>query len=150
MRSLCAVLLRKTVMASATTAGGGSLIKSLSAEVAETLKKELLLCIEAEPQRNIRKKVCDAVGQLGINLLNENLNGWPELLPFMLQYISIHYEHVKRYSDVQDCVLKRYFAFQVRAPPRQAKPASARVSSSTRFETAASVSLRLSPRRASP
>ena len=79
------MLLRKTVMASATTAGGGSLIKSLSAEVAETLKKELLLCIEAEPQRNIRKKVCDAVGQLGINLLNENLNGWPELLPFMLQ-----------------------------------------------------------------
>ena len=64
---------------------GGSLIKSLSPQVADALKKELLVCIQTEPQRNIRKKVCDAVGQLGINLLNESMQAWPELLPFMLQ-----------------------------------------------------------------
>ena len=83
VRSLCAVLMRKAVMQSASQSGD-SLIKSLDPGVADTLKKELLACIEAEPQRNIRKKVCDAVGQLGINLLSENMSAWPELLPFML------------------------------------------------------------------
>ena len=41
------------------------------------------------------------------------LSGLLVLLPFILQYISIRYEHVKLYSQVQDCVLKRYFAFQL-------------------------------------
>ena len=51
---------------------------------AQELKTGLLQCIEAEPERIIRKKVCDAVGQLGITLLNEDQGAWPELLPFML------------------------------------------------------------------
>ena len=63
---------------------GSSLIQKLSAPVAATMKTELIECIQAEPQRNIRKKVCDAVGQLGINIMSENLQAWPELLPFML------------------------------------------------------------------
>ena len=84
VRSLCAVLLRKSVMQSA-SAAGSSLIKSLSPPVGDTMKKELLACIQNEPARHIRKKVCDAVGQLGINLLTDDMNSWPELLPFMLQ-----------------------------------------------------------------
>ena len=63
---------------------GGSFIHKLSAPVADVLKKELIKSIQAEPQRSIRKKVCDAVGQLGINLMSEDQQAWPELLPFML------------------------------------------------------------------
>jgi hypothetical protein len=83
--ALCAVLLRKSVMACATQAQG-SLISLLSPAVGQALKSHLLACIQSEPKKHIRKKVCDAVGQLGINLLNaDQQNGWPELLPFMLQ-----------------------------------------------------------------
>ena len=57
---------------------------SRAVAVAQALKSELLACIEAEPERGIRKKACDAVGQLGVTLLNEDPNSWPELLPFML------------------------------------------------------------------
>lgn len=78
VRSLCAVLLRKAVMA------GSDATKALAPAVLSLMKTELLACIEAEPQRHIRKKVCDAVGQLGMNLLSVDINGWPELLPFML------------------------------------------------------------------
>jgi len=85
VRALCAILVRKSVMQGATTAAGGSLIKALSPAVGTTLKAELLACIQTEPARHIRKKVCDAVGQLGINLLADDMNSWPELLPFMLQ-----------------------------------------------------------------
>jgi HEAT repeat protein len=85
VRALCAVLLRKSVMACATQAQG-SLISLLSPAVGQALKSHLLACIQSEPKKHIRKKVCDAVGQLGINLLNaDQQNGWPELLPFMLQ-----------------------------------------------------------------
>jgi hypothetical protein len=77
--------LRKSVMACATQAQG-SLISLLSPAVGQALKSHLLACIQSEPKKHIRKKVCDAVGQLGINLLNaDQQNGWPELLPFMLQ-----------------------------------------------------------------
>lgn len=50
----------------------------------QELKDNLLKCIQVEPERSIRKKACDAVGQLGITLLNEDQGAWPELLPFML------------------------------------------------------------------
>lgn len=50
----------------------------------QELKENLLRCIETEPERAIRKKACDAVGQLGITLLNQDPASWPELLPFML------------------------------------------------------------------
>lgn len=84
IRSMSALLLRKAVMQSSSEPGQ-SLITQLSAPVANTLKTQLLECIQLEPQRAIRKKVCDAVGQLGINLLSADMQAWPELLPFMLQ-----------------------------------------------------------------
>lgn len=84
VRSLCAVLLRKAVMQSSQSQPGQSLISILSPAVAEAVKKELLECIQAEPQRNIRKKVCDAVGQLANSLMNTNPQAWPALFPFML------------------------------------------------------------------
>ena len=82
VRSMCAILLRKTIMQSASSSG--SLIKTLSPAVLKTLQEQLILAIQEEPQRTIRKKVCDAVGQLAINLLSADMQAWPELLPFML------------------------------------------------------------------
>ena len=82
VRSLCAVLLRKTVM-QGLQSQENSLIKALSPPVLDAFKKELLECIKQEPQRNIRKKVCDAVGQLGIKVMSDNMQAWPELFEFM-------------------------------------------------------------------
>lgn len=80
IRSMCALLLRKTIMHSS------DLMQKVAPQTGQTLKQQLLECIQIESQRSIRKKVCDAVGQLGIILLEADFaNGWPELLPFMLQ-----------------------------------------------------------------
>lgn len=82
VRSLSAVLLRKEIMRLLSNDGKGMV---LSAALKELLKRELLMCIEAEPSRSIRKKVSDVVGQLGISIMSNEPAGWPELLPFMLQ-----------------------------------------------------------------
>ena len=84
VRSLCAVLLRKAVMHGTWGQAGTSLAKTISPAVAQMLKTELVECIQVEQQRGIRKKVCDAVGQLGISVLSDDMQAWPELLPFML------------------------------------------------------------------
>ena len=56
VRALCAVLLRKSVMASATQAQG-SLISVLSPAVGQALKSHLLACIQSEPKQHIRKNL---------------------------------------------------------------------------------------------
>ena len=86
MRSLCAVLLRKTIMQNVSKDGKTNVpfISCLSAPVLAGLKSELVACVAGETQRHIRKKVCDAVGQLAINVMDKDLQAWPELLPFML------------------------------------------------------------------
>ena len=64
VRSMCGVLLRKTVMQQVPREGNKSvaLVTTLAPQVQQQMKQELLECIKMEPQRNIRKKVCDAVG----------------------------------------------------------------------------------------
>ena len=86
VRSMCAVLLRKAVMQGGTTESGEatSSLARLSAQAKQVVKSELLACIVSETERHIRKKICDAVGQLGISVLSDDMQAWPELLPFML------------------------------------------------------------------
>ena len=81
VRSMCAVLLRKAVMQGGTTESGEatSSLARLSAQAKQVVKSELLACIEAETERSIRKKVCDAVGQFGVSELSANIASWPEL-----------------------------------------------------------------------
>ena len=55
VRSLCAVLLRKAVMAQMKEADGR--VAGLSAEVLAQVKTQLLACVEREPQPHIKKKV---------------------------------------------------------------------------------------------
>ena len=84
MRSLAAVLLRKEIirlLAQSADAQG----VTVSTQVKALLKSELLACIEQEPQRSIRKKASDVVGQLAINIMSNDPSGWPELFPWMLE-----------------------------------------------------------------
>eukprot|EP00965_Chrysotila_dentata_P233416 6199564-Pleurochrysis_carterae.AAC.1 len=62
----------------------GSHIPGMPQTTMDQIKQQLLMCIEREPMRNTQKKVCDAVGQLAVNLLAHNLQAWPELGPFIL------------------------------------------------------------------
>jgi len=84
VRSLCGVLVRKLFMQSSGKDASTSTLASLSPPVREQMKGQLLMCIGHEPKRNIQKKICDAVGQLGLTLLTEDINAWPELGPFIL------------------------------------------------------------------
>jgi len=84
VRSLAAVLLRKEIirlLAQSADAQG----VTVSTQVKALLKSELLACIEQEPQRSIRKKASDVVGQLAINIMSNDPSGWPELFPWMLE-----------------------------------------------------------------
>ena len=82
---MCAILLRKSVMSGLADGDSQSALSLLQPHTKQAVKAELLACIQNETVRDIRKKVCDAVGQLGVNTLTENIADWPELLPFMLQ-----------------------------------------------------------------
>ena len=82
VRSMCALLLRKQAMQPGAADASGqasSSLARLSPQARQMVKSELLACIEAETERSIRKKVCDAVGQFGVSELSANIASWPEL-----------------------------------------------------------------------
>ena len=88
----------------------------LSPPVKQTIKSELLACIQHEPERSITKKVCDsvsdiateifddvkvgvmkslnvqedtdAVRQHSVEIFHKESQGWPELLPFIFQCVQ--------------------------------------------------------------
>ena len=88
----------------------------LSSPVKQTIKSELLACLQHEADRSITKKVCDsvsdiateifddvkvgvmksmnvqddsdAVRQLAVDLFHKESQGWPELLPFIFQCVQ--------------------------------------------------------------
>ncbi|KAL4539354.1 hypothetical protein Ndes2437B_g02265 [Nannochloris sp. 'desiccata'] len=80
-RSLCAVLLRKVI-----TTDSKSLWPNLSNPAKDAIKSELLNAIKEEQTRSLSHKICDCIGELGAGIIEEN--GWPELLPFMLQCVQ--------------------------------------------------------------
>lgn len=88
----------------------------VSVPVKQTIKGELLACLQHEPERSITKKVCDSVSEIAAEIFDEvkidvmkRLNveketdqvtqhaaeifqkesqGWPELLPFIFQCVQ--------------------------------------------------------------
>ncbi|KAG8470763.1 hypothetical protein KFE25_009184 [Diacronema lutheri] len=83
VRSMCAVLLRRTVSAQApNTTDGTKLVARLSPPVLASFKQELLSAVEHEAERSIRRKVADAIGVLGRETVRNG--SWPELFPFVL------------------------------------------------------------------
>ena len=128
VRSMCAVLLRKAVMQGGTTESGEatSSLARLSAQAKQVVKSELLACIVSETERHIRKKICDAVGQLGVNVLTENIADWPELMPFMLEATrsgnpSMHEAALIIFSALSEFIAEKLKAC---APPATAHAAA--------------------------
>jgi len=73
-RGLAAVLLRKVL-----TRSDKSLWPTITPQLKETVKSELLNCIKEEPMRSISHKVCDTIAELGAGILEDQ--GWDQLLP---------------------------------------------------------------------
>ena len=128
VRSMCAVLLRKAAMQGGTTESGEatSSLARLSAQAKQVVKSELLACIVSETERHIRKKICDAVGQLGVNVLTENIADWPELMPFMLEATrsgnpSMHEAALIIFSALSEFIAEKLKAC---APPATAHAAA--------------------------
>jgi hypothetical protein len=68
------------------TTDSKSLWPNLSEPAKNAIKSELLNAIKDEQTRSLSHKICDCVGELGAGIIEEN--GWPELLPFMLQCVQ--------------------------------------------------------------
>ena len=82
VRSMCGLLLRK--LASELKLGVDQQ-QPPSPGIDQLVRTELLASIPAEPQRHIRKKICDAVGMYGVYKLTSNLQSWPELFTFIME-----------------------------------------------------------------
>ena len=87
LRALAAVLLRQILTALSIAAP--ALWSSLLPEVQNTVKTELLAVLLAEPEKTVRKRVADTVGELGATVLGgETEEGWAELLPFVFAFTA--------------------------------------------------------------
>lgn len=86
VRGLSAILLRKLI-----TRDG--VMPKLSIEARTALKSQLLDIIYRENDGSIGKKLCDAVGELAINILEDGT--WPELLPCVSQWLSGQQDRLK-------------------------------------------------------
>ncbi|GMH20087.1 hypothetical protein Nepgr_021928 [Nepenthes gracilis] len=80
-RAMAAILLRKQL-----TRDNSYLWPHLNPSTQSTLKSILLACVQREASKTILKKLCDTVSELASGILPDN--GWPELLPFMLQCVT--------------------------------------------------------------
>ena len=71
-RTLCAVLMRRRLP---------GIVPSLSEEWRAAVKSKLLEAISSPCDASLRRKVCDAVGRMGVEFHGEG--GWPELMEFV-------------------------------------------------------------------
>jgi len=79
VRSLCSVLLRRSVISS-----DSSLWPLISAQTQQTVKVQLLEALEAEQLNHIRKKLSDAIAEVASTIF-EAQGKWDELLPYMFK-----------------------------------------------------------------
>lgn len=68
------------------TVDSSSLWPTLLPATQQTIKTELLNSLKDEQNRSLTRKVCDCTAELGAGIIEEN--GWPELLPFMMQCVQ--------------------------------------------------------------
>ena len=81
IRALAAVLLRQ--MMTALSASTSALWHLLRPEVKTAVKSEMLAAIRSETDKGVRRRLGDAVGELGATVLTAHEESWPELLPFL-------------------------------------------------------------------
>lgn len=72
VRELCAVLLRRRLPI---------ILPSLSTEWRDAVKAKLLKALTSDCDAKLRRKVCDTVGRLGVELVTDG--NWPELMEFV-------------------------------------------------------------------
>eukprot|EP00510_Aplanochytrium_minuta_P000009 CAMPEP_0184027574 /NCGR_PEP_ID=MMETSP0954-20121128/14284_1 /TAXON_ID=627963 /ORGANISM="Aplanochytrium sp, Strain PBS07" /LENGTH=490 /DNA_ID=CAMNT_0026312169 /DNA_START=105 /DNA_END=1573 /DNA_ORIENTATION=- len=83
VRSLAAILLR-----GALTKNNGELFCRLNSATRQTLQTELLASLLNEGHVQIRRKTCDAVGELGRKLVDSKKNEWPQLVQYVLANVT--------------------------------------------------------------
>lgn len=86
VRTLSAVLLRQ--MVTALQASTSALWSKLAPAVKTAVKVTVLEAAKAEPERGVRKRIGDLVGELGATVLTDETEAWPELLPFLFQLVA--------------------------------------------------------------
>lgn len=86
VRTLAAVLLRQ--MVTALQASSPALWSQLNPAVKTAVKATVLDAVRAEPEKGVRKRVGDLVGELGATVLTDESEAWPELLPFLFQLVA--------------------------------------------------------------
>ena len=83
-RSLAAVMIRRVI-----TAEFSEFFPKLSAEQQASFKSDLLVVLQQEPSRTVRKKLADLVAELARSLIDdEGNNMWPEFLKFLFELAS--------------------------------------------------------------
>ena len=83
-RSLAAVMIRRVI-----TAEFSEFFPKLTAEQQASFKSDLLVVLQQEPSRTVRKKIADLVAELARSLIDdEGNNMWPEFLKFLFELAS--------------------------------------------------------------
>ena len=106
VRATAAVLLRRS--ASDMWGGADELTRN-------NVKTRLLLGIRADGRKDLRKKLCDTIAEIGAPLVDREPSQWPELLPtlFELSRSSIAYERESAlyvFSQLADVLDQKVFA----------------------------------------
>lgn len=81
VRMLAAVLLRQVL--GVLQESPLNAIKEISPEVVQLCKTEFLRVLQAEPVKAVKRRVCDALGQLAMTVFVESDDAWPEFMPFL-------------------------------------------------------------------
>jgi hypothetical protein len=82
IRSMSALLLRRVIIKD-----DPSLWPQTTPETQEAFKTNVLESLgDSQLDPSTRKKVCDVVGELGVNIMDEDQ--WPQLLPFMFEKVN--------------------------------------------------------------
>jgi hypothetical protein len=83
LKALAAVLLRQMF----SVFDKNSLWLSLTPEVHEVCKKQLLEALKSEQDKTVRHKLCDTISELGTNILSSKgkRGTWEELVPFIFE-----------------------------------------------------------------
>ena len=83
-RSLAAVMIRRVI-----TAEFSDFFPKLSAEQQASFKSDMLVVLQQEPSRTVRKKLADLVAELARSLIDDDGNNmWPEFLKFLFELAS--------------------------------------------------------------
>ncbi len=83
-RQLAAVMLRRLI-----SSEFEAFFPKLPAEQQAQFKGQLLLVLQQEPNKNVRKKLADLVAEVVRNLIDDDGNNhWPEFLKFLFEMAS--------------------------------------------------------------